>query len=733
MNIKTIWLTLCCLLTWGGSLWASTTIANDDFNPESPAEPTVISFCRINVTAEPEEGAYVSGGGKYVLNGSDIYISTNADNTSDYTYTFKYWELNGKKTSYSQNFYFTPESGTFNFVAHYEKKEVTFDPDNPAEPSAGNVKRNYHLYLKPTIKDACSFNMDSGIKIREGSELNLYVNLNAGYQFEGWELNGKVISTDMYLNFTMPGEETTLKARVKEIPFDPEDPIEPSGSTIDVDNATRQLMDIQVGDAGGYVDKTRIVINEAKSLNYEVGCDASKIISTDANYQIYSLDNKKVKYSVNERPRDDGLIPLGLIVRQAGEVTITATRLDRSALLIDKLLNKEIYLPTTSYTFTSEVGTFEDRFFIKLPENGTGETVLIKIGGKGLTTFTSKFNLDFSGFGDEVKAYVATGYDYDTKTIWLTRVKDVPAETALMVKGTANVTYEVPVKENSSSYYKNMFVGNTTGSTMPIGETSDGMTNYYLKDGQFLSVKGSAKINDGKSYLQIPTTAPKTNAGSSQTMTMNAYGFASYCGSQDLDFTDVEGLKAYAATGYDDATGTIWLTRVMRVSAGTPLLLKGAPSTEDKVSSYTVPSSAVSSYYTNMLKGNTSSEQLIINTTEGDMTNYYLKGNQLLKVSGTAKIGSGKAYMQIPSKHVTRAEEDVVSGAPYYNIGEESEVISMQVGTRGIDGDDDDTTDISEVKSDDADRGEWYNLQGQRVEHPSKGLYIKNGKKVLMK
>ena len=361
------------------------------------------------------------------------------------------------------------------------------------------------------------------------------------------------------------------------------------------------------------------------------------------------------------------------------------------------------------------------------------EAASITIGGKGLTTYTSKYNLDFSGFGDEVKAYVATGYDYDTKTIWLTRVKDVPAGTALMVKGTATETYEVPVKESSGSYYKNMFVGNTTGSDMALSETSDGMTNYYLKDGEFLSVKGSANILDGKSYLQIPTAAPTAKAGSSQTLTMNDYGFASYCGSQDLDFTDVEGLKAYAATGYDDATGIIWLTRVMRVSAGTPLLLMGAPSTEDKVSSYTVPSSAVSSYYTNMLKGNTGTEDLIINTTEGDMTNYYLKGNQLLKVSGTANIHPGKAYMQIPTRHVTRAEEDEVSGVPFYNIGEEPEVISMQIGTRGIDGDDADTTGISEVMVTDQEPDVYYNLQGQRVGNPGKGLYIKNGKKVIVR
>ena len=372
MNIKKIWLAMSCLLAWGGSLWATTTAAGDDFDPESPAEPTSISFCRVNVSADPAEGAYVSGGGKYTLGSGEIYISTNANNTSDYTYTFSYWTLNGEKTSYSQGFYFTPTSGTFNFVAHYKKAEVQFDPDNPAEPSSGSVKRKYYLYLKPSIEGGCSFSMDSGDKIKEGSELYLYANLNAGFEFEGWAINGSVISTDTYLYFTMPGEETTLEARLKEIPYDPESPIEPTGSTTDVDNSTRQLMDIQIGDGNGFADKTRIVINEAKSLDYEIGCDASKIISDDANYQIYSLDGKNVKYSINERPRDDGLVPLGIVVKNAGTVTIAATRLDRTALLVDKLQNKETDLATSAYSFTCTAGTFNDRFFVKLPVSGSG-------------------------------------------------------------------------------------------------------------------------------------------------------------------------------------------------------------------------------------------------------------------------------------------------------------------------------------------------------------------------
>ena len=41
------------------------------------------------------------------------------------------------------------------------------------------------------------------------------------------------------------------------------------------------------------------------------------------------------------------------------------------------------------------------------------------------------------------------------------------------------------------------------------------------------------------------------------------------------------------------------------------------------------------------------------------------------------------------------------------------------------------TTGISNVHSDE-ERGAYYSLNGQRVENPSKGIFIKNGKKVIL-
>jgi len=411
---------------------------------------------------------------------------------------------------------------------------------------------------------------------------------------------------------------------------------------------------------------------------------------------------------------------------QVGEQTFMINKWDESS-------QTSIWIPSpaTLYVPVGSKSKYEAipgwTKFAKIEELPASASIKV---AKGMTTYTGEYNLDFSGLGDDVKAYLATGYDYDNGTIWLTRVKDVPAGTPILVQAPASETpYDVPVKASSGCYYKNMLVGNLSGGEITLSATTGDMTNYYLSNGMFLTATGSNTIGNGKAYLQIPTTPPAATVGSSQAVKLNDYGFASFCGSQDLDFTDVEGLKAFAVTGYDDANGTIWLTRVNRVSARTPLLLKGGSG-----ASYSVPSLAVGSYYANMMKGNLSGSTITIYAIDGDMTNYYLKGNQLLKATdGGNTIGNGKAYMQIPSKHVTRSMEDMIADLLMYGISEdEPEVISIPVvNARGLNGDG--TTGIHSIENGESENDVYYNLQGQRVDNPTKGLYIKNGKKVVIK
>ena len=365
MKKRTIILMLiCCFSLWGGGISAFSQ-SNDDFNPDNPDEPSSIDYCRLTVSADPAEGADVSGGGKYVVGSSyQIYVSTNARNTENYTYTFLYWTLNGVQTSYSQNFWFTPQKGKFELVAHYEKAEVVFDPNSPQEPSAADVKRKYRLYLTSSIEGACSFNMASGDKHIEQTPLSIYAYVNAGYQFDGWKLNGETVGTSTYLYIDMPSANSTLEACVSEIPFDPDSPMEPSAQNL----GERKVINLVIGNNGQNVDRTRVVFNEEMTLGYDQGSDASKFISTDAAFQIYSLDDNDTKYSINQRPAGDGNVPLGIVVKQAGQVTISASRLDCSATLIDNLTNLKYDLATEVCTFNCEAGTFDDRFVLTINE-----------------------------------------------------------------------------------------------------------------------------------------------------------------------------------------------------------------------------------------------------------------------------------------------------------------------------------------------------------------------------
>ena len=358
-----------------------------------------------------------------------------------------------------------------------------------------------------------------------------------------------------------------------------------------------------------------------------------------------------------------------------------------------------------------------------------GETAPITIGKSGKASYCGDKSLDFS-FSDKIKAYIATGFDKDEGTIWLTRVKDVPAGVPVLIKGEAEKTYQVPVTDSQNSYYTNMFVGNTSGADIQLQEKSDdgNKVNYYLKDGTFLSVSGNAKIGNNKCYLQLPATFNASVTGASQTVTIKESGKASFAAPVDLDFTNVDGLKAFTATGYDKSTKTIWLTRVMKVQRGEGVLLKGDPD------NYEIPSVAAQSHYENMFVGNTSGATIEIYETsyDGSQTNYYLKDGTFLSVTGNAKIGNNKCYLALPTSMVATGASTRGSEKSYKF--EEPEMIKLPISFRSLENDGDGTTGIkvqssmSHVQSD-----AYYTLQGQRVVNPGKGLYIKNGKKVVIK
>lgn len=187
-------------------------------------------------------------------------------------------------------------------------------------------------------------------------------------------------------------------------------------------------------------------------------------------------------------------------------------------------------------------------------------------------------------------------------------------------------------------------------------------------------------------------------------ITIDATGKRTYCSSNDLDFAGIEGLKAYIASGYDRATGTVLLTRVEKVPAGTGLMLIGNEGT------YQVPRRSTQFYYVNMLKGVL--EEQPLPATETGYTNYVLRDGSegVLFYVSSGNIEANRAYLQVP----TTASQ--ARNVLYYTV------------------DDDMVTGIEQPRQKNARQGNTiYNLNGQRTRQLQRGIYIQNGKKIIIR
>ena len=380
---------------------------------------------------------------------------------------------------------------------------------------------------------------------------------------------------------------------------------------------------------------------------------------------------------------------------------------------------------TVSGSATFEIKAKED------PVDPTqDETETIKISSAKQVTYMSDKNLDFTT-KPELKAYVATGYDKASGTIWLTRVKYVPAKTGFLLMGESS-EYEIPVKTgDATSYYMNYFKGTIEGKTIYTNEGDN--TNYYLSDGEsgvgFYKVQGSVTLKANRAYLSVPTEISAVGTtGNTEMIQVSSAGQVPYYNSESLDFSSLaaQGVKAYTATGYDYSSGTIWLTRVMKVPAKTGMLIM-APKGD-----YPVPTASVASVYRNMFKGTLSGTRIFTHEEiEGrDYINYYLSngtsGVGFYKVTAEegVELKANRSYLPILNKEAA-GTRSAGSGQNQIAIEEADEVIGIQL-FRG-------TTNLTPALSQGEGEGEWYTLQGQRVAKPGKGLYIRNGKVVVIK
>ncbi len=165
-----------------------------------------------------------------------------------------------------------------------------------------------------------------------------------------------------------------------------------------------------------------------------------------------------------------------------------------------------------------------------------------------------------------------------------------------------------------------------------------------------------------------------------------------------LNFTSVSSdLKAYIATSV--SVGSVQMTQVNKVPANTGLVLKATtPGTTVKVPILTTTADDVS---TNKMSGSATTK-----TTLTKDQGYILKTG-VFQPCTAGDLPAGKAYLAIA---VTSAHPLEMS----FDSGDVTSIERLDATTTKV-------TDL------------YYNLAGQRVTQPAKGLYIVNGKKIIIK
>ena len=190
-----------------------------------------------------------------------------------------------------------------------------------------------------------------------------------------------------------------------------------------------------------------------------------------------------------------------------------------------------------------------------------------------------------------------------------------------------------------------------------------------------------------------------------ETVTISPSGYSTYAAYYPVDYSKIDGLKAYKVTLNGDKTGIEMEEVKAVVPAGVAVLLKGTPNTP-----YALPKDAGRWAW---------GEPCDLKLSDGTATSTTEK-----TVYGLATVGGKDGFYKategktIPAKCAYLEVKTSTNPAKFYSLGDNS-------GS---------TTGITSVKNEAAgNNAPMYNLAGQLVDKGYKGIVIKNGKKIVLK
>ncbi len=269
-----------------------------------------------------------------------------------------------------------------------------------------------------------------------------------------------------------------------------------------------------------------------------------------------------------------------------------------------------------------------------------------------------------------------------------------------------NVIIYTNEKPENVYFTAKLFNAASTGSKIKVQGSADGIT---FDDIEEFTIKGSAnetfEFTTSNAFAATHRAVKLTMSSKDQNVGVGticvsciplkpAKTYTTLTSAYALDFTGLAGLEAYIATSV--SAGSVQLTQVNKVPANTGLVLKA-----------TTPGSAVN---VPVFDG-TGADDVSANKMAGSAT-------------ATTAVAADAGYILKDGVFQPSSGGDLPAGKAYLNIAVSAPTLTLDFGG---------TTGIKSVDNGQVTVDSYYNLAGQRVAQPTKGLYIVNGKTVILK
>ena len=359
----------------------------------------------VNLTADPEEGGTVAGGGTYIVGESvTVYAIENDD------WEFINWtDANGVVVSDDATYTFDMPANEVNLTANFQ--EVIFTLDLVAEPQEGGVVTGGGDYM-------------------QGSSIAVEATTNEGWSFINWtNESGDVVSEEASFSYTMPSDDVTLTANFEMDEYNVTVEADPNeGGTVSGGGTYNFEDDVTVtataNDGYEFVNWTNslgTVVSEDPTYNFNM---PSNSVSLTANFE-------PIEYTLtlNADPSDGGTVEGGGQYFAGTNVEIAATTNEGWSFINWTNEDGDIVSTSPTYNVTMPLGDLELTANFEINEYSVSLEPNPLAGGSvsGEGTFS---------FGDEVTVVAETNNGYYFAN-WTNQAGDV-------VSSDASYTFDMP-------------------------------------------------------------------------------------------------------------------------------------------------------------------------------------------------------------------------------------------------------------------------------------------------